>query len=267
VPADSSGERARDAARAPIILATTSSTYDTGLLDELIPRFEASRGRTVKTIAVGSGKALALGQNGEADLLLVHAPEAEERFMESGSGLLRRRLMYNDFILVGPSSDPAGVAGARDVLEAMRAIAGSSSIFVSRGDESGTHQLEMKLWERMALRPQRGDRYLETGQGMGATLRVASEKGAYTLTDRGTFLSQEETLDLKILFEGDALLRNVYHLIVVDPRQGARVNVAGAESLVRFFLSAEALDLLRDFGRERYGRPLFVPDAEPYGTE
>jgi tungstate transport system substrate-binding protein len=251
----------------PIILATTSSTYDTGLLDELVLRFEEGSGRVVKTIAVGSGKALALGQNGEADLLLVHAPEAEERFMQGGFGLRRRRLMYNDFVLVGPETDPAGVGGAPDVLEAMRSIAGSSARFVSRGDESGTHQLEMKFWERLALRPQRGDQYLETGQGMGATLRIASEKGAYTLTDRGTFLSQEKSLDLEILFEEDALLRNVYHLIVVSPRQGPRVNVAGSESLARFLLSEETLDVVRGYGRKRYGRALFVPDAEPYGID
>ena len=250
-----------------IILATTSSTYDTGLLDRLIERFEVGDGRRVKMIVVGSGKALALAGRGEADIVLVHAPGAERRFMNDGGGHRRRRMMYNDFILVGPDGDQPPIAGAGGILAAMRAIVDSGSIFVSRGDESGTHQLEKGLWNRLSIRPQLGRTYLETGQGMAATLRIASAKGAYTLTDRGTYLAQREGLALAILSEGDPLLRNVYHLIVVDPGTGPWVNLAGAESLARFLLSEEALAIVGDFGRERYGQPLFVPDPEPYGSE
>ncbi|MCZ6695560.1 MAG: substrate-binding domain-containing protein [Acidobacteria bacterium] len=250
-----------------IILATTSSTYDTGLLDRLIERFEAGDVRRVKMIVVGSGQALALAGRGEADIVLVHAPAAERRFMNGGGGHRRRRMMYNDFILVGPDDDPASVAGAEGILPAMRAIVDSGSIFVSRGDESGTHQLEKRLWDRLSFRPRLGRIYLESGQGMAATLLIASAKGAYTLTDRGTYLAQRDGLALAILSEGDPLLRNVYHLIVVDPGTGPWVNLAGAESLARFLLSEEALAIVGDFGRERYGQPLFVPDPEPYGSE
>jgi len=254
----------REARHRPVILATTTSTYDSGLLDALIPPFEARSGRQVKTIAVGSGKALALGERGEADIVLVHAPEAEERYMSRGAGLLRRRMMYNDFVLVGPPADPAGTRGAPTAAEALARIAASGTPFVSRGDDSGTHQLERKLWTLAPTGAPRGEAYLETGQGMGATLRVASEKAAYTLSDRGTFLSQRTHLQLEVLFEGDPVLRNVYHVIVVNPEQGPRVNREGGEELARYLLSKEALDRVRTFGAASFGQPLFVPDAEPY---
>ena len=255
------------ASRAPVILATTTSTQDSGLLDVLIPPFEARTGGAVKIIAVGSGQALALGERGEADLVLSHAPEAEEKFMAQGSGLLRRRLMYNDFILVGPAADPAGVHGSKHVAAALEAIVRSKAVFVSRGDDSGTHKMEKKLWSLAGVSPAPGPAYLETGQGMGAALRVASEKSAYTLTDRSTFLSLKQTLHLQVLFEGDLALRNEYHVIVVNPKNGPRVNVEGARALARYLLSKEGLARVRDFGRERFGQPLFVPDAEPYGDE
>jgi tungstate transport system substrate-binding protein len=255
------------APRTPVILATTTSTQDSGLLDVLIPPFEARTGRAVKIIAVGSGQALALGEKGEADLVLSHAPEAEEKFMAQGSGLLRRRLMYNDFILVGPAADPAGVRGSKHVAAAFEAIARSKASFVSRGDDSGTHNMEKKLWSLAGVSPAPGPAYLETGQGMGATLRVASEKSAYTLADRGTFLSLKQTLQLQILFEGDLALRNEYHVIVVNPKNGPRVNVEGARAMARYLLSEESLARVREFGRERFGQPLFVSDAEPYGAE
>jgi tungstate transport system substrate-binding protein len=250
----------------PVILATTTSTYDSGLLDVLIPPFEAAGGIKVRIIAVGSGQALALGERGEADLLLVHAPEAEERFMARGAGLLRRRMMYNDFVLVGPAADPTGVRRASDLAAALRGLHGSDAVFVSRGDDSGTHEIELKLWRQAGLLPPKGH-YLETGQGMGATMRVASEKGAYTLTDRGTFLALQSTLNLAVLFEGDPALRNVYHLIVVSPKQGPRVNKAGAVALAGFLLSEGTQARVRTFGRQRFGRPLFIPDAEPFGSE
>ncbi len=250
----------------PVILATTTSTYDSGLLDDLIPPFEARSGMPVKVIAVGSGQALTLGMHGEADLLLVHAPEAEERFMALGAGVLRRRMMFNDFVLVGPAADPAGLRLAADLAAALHALHRSNAVFVSRGDDSGTHQIELKLWRQAGLPPPKGH-YLETGQGMGATLRVASEKGAYTLSDRGTFLVLQSTLSLTVLFEGDPALRNVYHLIVVSPKRGSRVNQTGALALARFLLSEETLARVRAFGRERFGRSLFVPDAEPLASE
>jgi len=247
-----------------MILATTTSTYDTGLLDAIIPPFESRTGVNVKVIAVGSGKALALAARGEADLVLSHAPEAEVRFMERGHGTLRRRMMYNDFVLVGPPTDPAGVRTRSDVRKALAAIKRNSGIFASRGDESGTHMMEQKLWSSAGLKPPSGASYLETGQGMAATLRVASQKRAYTLTDRGTFLAQKHVLDLEIVFEGDPALKNIYHLIVVNPENGPRVNIDGAKSLARYLLEEEVLKQVGEFGRDRYGQPLFFPDAEPY---
>ncbi len=250
----------------PILLATTTSTQDSGLLDEIIPPFEAASGTKVKIIAVGSGQALALGERGEADLLLVHSPEAEERFMARGAGLLRRRMMYNDFVLAGPAADPAGVRRAAGLPAALRALHGSQAAFVSRGDDSGTHQMELALWRQAGLsHPRERERYLETGQGMGSTLRVASEKGAYTLTDRGTYLSLRPTLSLDVLFEGDPALRNIYHLIVVSPKQGPRVNKEGAVALARFLLSRVTEARVAAFGLQRFGRPLFMPDVEPFG--
>lgn len=249
---------------APIILATTTSTQDSGLLDALIPRFEAESGMRVKVIAVGSGQALALGERGEADLVLAHAPGAEEKFMNKGAGALRRRLMYNEYALVGPPGDPAGVRRAKEIGAALQAVARSGAGFVSRGDESGTHQTERRLWSLAGVEPRSIAGYLESGQGMGATLRVASQKRAYTLTDLGTFLSQKRGLDLEVVFEGDATLRNVYHVLVVNPKNGPRVNLRGAETLAHWLLSSGALEIIRDFGREKFGRPLFIPDAEPY---
>ncbi|MCZ6779011.1 MAG: substrate-binding domain-containing protein [Acidobacteria bacterium] len=247
-----------------MILATTTSTYDTGLLDALIPPFSTRTGVNVKVIAVGSGQALAMAARGEADLVLTHAPEAEARFMERGHGLLRRRMMYNDFVLVGPPTDPAGVRRSSDVRKALASIQRSGSTFASRADESGTHMMEQKLWYSTGLEPPSGSSYLETGQGMAATLRVASQKRAYTLTDRGTFLAQKHVLDLEILVEGDPALQNIYHLIVVNPENGPRVNVDGAKSLARYLLGEKVLRQVGEFGRDRYGQPLFIPDAELY---
>jgi len=250
-----------DPDRAPIVLATTTSTQDSGLLDELIPQFGNRSGWMVKTIAVGSGKALALAERGEADLVLAHAEKAEREFMDRGGGTARWRLMYNDFILLGPPADPAGVREKKSVIEALRAIAGRGDPFVSRGDESGTHMLERSLWEQAGVNPGAG--LIETGQGMGATLRIASERRAYTLADRGTYLAQKATLDLEVLHEGDPVLRNVYHVILVDPRRGPRVNSEGARVLARYLFSREAIDTIAAFGRERFGQPLFTPDPDP----
>ncbi len=254
-----------DPNRAPIVLATTTSTQDSGLLDELIPAFESRSGWTVKTIAVGSGKALALAERGEADLVLAHSEKAEREFMDRGGGTARWRLMYNDFVLLGPPADPAGVRGRESVLEALRVIAGRGAAFVSRGDESGTNVLERTLWDQAGVDP--GPALIETGQGMGATLRIASERRAYTLADRATYLAQRSTLDLEVLHQGDAVLRNVYHLILVDPRRGPRVNTEGARALARYLLSRESIDRIATFGRDRFGQPLFIPDPDPAVTE
>jgi len=243
-----------------LILATTTSTQDSGLLDVLIPRFEDEYGYKVKTIAVGSGQALRLGEEGEADVILAHSPKAEEDFVAAGFGIERQAVMHNDFIVVGPPDDPAGIADAETVAEALQRIAASGSVFLSRGDESGTHTKELGLWEKAGVEPA-GDWYQETGQGMGATLTIAGEKRGYTLSDRGTYLAQRDNVDLDVLSEGDPDLFNVYHVIVVNPDRHAEVNADGARAFARFMTAAEVQDLIGNFGADTYGQPLFVPDA------
>lgn len=243
-----------------LILATTTSTQDSGLLDVLIPRFEAQSGYQVKTVAVGSGQALKMGEEGNADVLLVHSPQAEEAFMQAGWGKDRVRVMHNDFVLLGPPSDPAQIRGL-DVATALRTIAEKGVLFVSRGDNSGTHALELSLWRRLNLDPQGQPWYLETGQGMGATLMVAAEKQAYTLSDRGTFLAYRDRIGLEILVEGDKELQNIYHVITVNPERWPQVNYAGAVALMTFLVHPETQKLIASFGVEQYGQPLFFPDA------
>ena len=244
-----------------LILATTTSTQDSGLLDLLIPAFEEESGYRVKTLAVGSGQALRLAEEGEADVVLVHSQEAEVAFMAAGHGVERSRVMYSDFVIVGPADNPAGLSGLASAAEALSFIAQSGSSFISRGDQSGTHTRELKLWKEAGIAPS-GSWYQETGQGMGATLRVANEKRGYTLTDRGTYLAQLDNLSLDILTEGDADLFNVYHVIVVNPEKSSRINGAGARAFAAFITSAPVQELIRTFGIEEHGRPLFVPDAE-----
>lgn len=244
-----------------LILATTTSTQDSGLLDVLIPEFEEASGYRVKTIAVGSGQALRLGEEGEADVLLVHSPEAEAAFMDAGHGVERSSVMYNDFVIVGPTDDPAGIAGISSAAEALARIAQSGSPFLSRGDMSGTHAREIQLWKQAGIVPS-GSWYQESGQGMGATLRVADEKRGYTLSDRGTYLAQRDNLDLDILTEGDADLFNPYHVIIVDPDKSSRINEEGARAFAAFITSAPVQETIRTFGIEEYGQSLFVPDAE-----
>jgi tungstate transport system substrate-binding protein len=244
-----------------VILATTTSTQDSGLLDVLLPRFEASTGYRVKPIAVGTGEALKLGERGDADVVLVHAPEAEREFVASGAGVDRRIVMHNDFIFVGPPADPARVRGAPGFGAALRRLAASSAPFVSRGDDSGTHKKELALWKEAKVPKPSGARYIETGSGMGATLKVASEKRGYTLTDRGSYLSHRANLDLDIVVERDPLLLNPYHVIRVNPRRSPRVNAKGALAFAAFLVSPEAQRLIGEFGRDRYGEPLFIPDA------
>jgi tungstate transport system substrate-binding protein len=245
----------------PVILATTTSTQDTGLLDVLVPLFEKKTGLTVKTIAVGSGQAMAMGKRGDADVLLVHSPDDEKKFVEEGFGLRRRIVMHNDFVVVGPQEDKARIKGAASAAEALKAIAAAGALFVSRGDDSGTHKKEKKLWGGAGADPGGKTWYLETGAGMGQTLQVASEKGAYTLTDRGTYLALKGTLHLDILVEGDPGLFNVYHVIEVNPQKLPLVNADGARAFADFILSPEAQDVIRTFGTEKFGTPLFYPDA------
>jgi tungstate transport system substrate-binding protein len=242
-----------------LILATTTSTQDSGLLDELLPAFTRDTGWQVKTLAVGSGQAIELGRRGEADVLLVHSPTAEVAFVAEGSAGARRLVMHNDFVLVGPPADPAAVRGSGSA-EALARIAAAQAVFVSRGDASGTHAREQDLWSAAALTPG-GAWYQSTGQGMAETLRVASEKGGYTLTDRATYLAQRDTLALEVLSEGDPDLLNVYHVIEMTTRAGERVQTDGAAAFADWLVSAPAQQLIGQFGRAEFGQPLFIPDA------
>ncbi len=243
-----------------LILATTTSTQDSGLLDELVPLFEKQTGYAVKTIAVGSGQALAMGRRGEGDVLLVHSPEAELALVAEGAGVKRRLIMHNDFVLVGPPADPAGIAN-HTTRESLQRIAGARALFMSRGDNSGTHAMELQLWKAAAISPQ-GPWYQQTGQGMGQTLAVAAEKRAYTLSDRGTYLSLRKKLGLAVLHEGDPSLRNVYHVIEVNSARFPRVNAAGARAFADFLVSKAVQQRIKEFGIATYGSPLFFPDAD-----
>ncbi len=246
-----------------LILATTTSTRDSGLLDELLPIFEQQSGYTVKVVAVGTGQALKMGEQGNADVLLVHAPASEVAFMEAGYGQTRELVMHNDFVLVGPDDDPIGLRGVSSAVDAMKMLASNEkAVFVSRGDDSGTYKMELALWSQAGVElPKEAEWYLQTGQGMGETLRVASEKGAYTLTDRATYLAQKNTLQLEILVQGDKALLNIYHVITVNPQKWPAVNSAGADAFVRFILSDQAQKKIAEFGIQQFGEPLFFADA------
>jgi tungstate transport system substrate-binding protein len=243
-----------------VILATTTSTQDSGLLDVLIPEFEKKTGYKVKTIAVGTGQALEMGKKGEADVLLVHAPKAEKELVDSGVGINYRLVMHNDFIVVGPENDPAGVKSAQNTVEAFKKIAQTRSTFVSRGDESGTHKKEKDIWKEASITPG-GKWYQEAGTGMGNTLNIASEKGGYTLSDRATYLANQKHLKLKILYEGDKTLLNIYHVMQVNPEKFSKVNAEGAKAFVDFMVSPETQQMIGKFGVDKYGQPLFFPDA------
>jgi tungstate transport system substrate-binding protein len=243
-----------------IILATTTSTQDSGLLDVLVPIFEEQSGYFVKVIAVGTGQALKMGGAGDADVLLVHAPAAEKVLIDNGSAIDRELVMHNDFVIVGPAADPAGIRGGRDPYLAFSAISDSGSRFVSRGDDSGTNKKELKIWDESGVDPQNSE-YLESGSGMAATLRIASEKEAYTLTDRATYLSQGATLDLDILVEGHATLLNLYHVMQVNPDNWPLVNNEGAQAWSEFLRSDATQEEIGLFGVEEFGQALFYPDA------
>lgn len=251
----SSGSDDEASAEGTTILATTTSTRDSGLLDVLIPDFEGGSECRVKTVAVGSGAALELGERGDADVLLVHSPAAEEAFMREGDGEGRLAVMHNDFVLVGPPSDPAGVADAADAPAALRRIARTRAAFASRADDSGTHAKELEIWEQAGIEPG-GVWYVETGQGMGETLTIASQTQAYTLADRGTFLATE-SLDAELLVDGGAALRNPYH--VIGAREGA--NAGCAKAFSSFITSPPTQRAISRFGVAEYGEALFTPDA------
>jgi tungstate transport system substrate-binding protein len=243
-----------------LILSTTTSTQDSGLLDVLVPLFEKKTGLTVKTLSVGTGQALVLAAKGEADVALVHAPALEKGYVAEGKLLNRRLVMYNDFVLIGPAEDPAKIKGLPTAAEAMRRIAEAQARFVSRGDRSGTNILELALWKQAGVEP-KGAWYIESGQGMGQTLGIADDRRAYTLSDRGTYLAFQKRLALPILVEKDRPLLNLYSVMEVNPANGPRVNAAAGKAFADFLLSAETQAVIRTFGVDKYGQPLFVPVA------
>jgi len=246
---------------ASIILATTTSTQDSGLLDELIPLFTKETGIQVKVIAVGTGEALAMGERGDADVLLVHSRTSEDAFMAKGQGSLRYDVMYNDFLLVGPSSDPAKAKGL-EIMAALQAIAKAQAQFVSRGDNSGTHTKELALWKKTTVTPSGQAWYLSAGQGMGETARIASEKGAYTLIDRATYLAVEKSLQLMIISEKGKDLLNPYGVIVVNPANHATVHAVEAKAFADWIVRPDIQKFIGEFGVAKYGQQLFVPDAK-----
>ena len=244
-----------------VILATTTSTQDSGLLDVLLPVFEKDTGFFVKTISVGSGQAMKMGEKGEADVLLVHSPDAEKTFVSQGFGINRQLVMHNDFIIVGPPADPAKIKGMKSTKEALKMIAQSGSLFLSRGDNSGTHAKEKGLWKAAGIVPEGQKWYQQTGLGMGQTLNVAAEKKGYTLADRGTYLALKKNLGLDILIEGEPLLLNIYHVIEVNPAKWPKVNAPGAKAFAAFMVSKKVQEIISKFGVDKYGSPLFFPDA------
>ncbi len=244
-----------------VILATTTSTQDSGLLDVLQPEFEKQTGYKLKIIAVGTGAALKMGEKGEADVLLVHAPKSEQALVDSGVGVNYSLVMHNDFILVGPENDPAGIKDAQTTADAMKKIADKGTVFVSRGDDSGTHKKELDLWKEATIEPKGQKWYQEAGSGMGATLNIASEKQGYTLTDRATYLAQKDKVKLAILKQGDKSLLNIYHVMNVNPEKFDKVNAEGGKAFVDFMVAKETQEIIGKFGVDKYGEPLFFADA------
>lgn len=242
-----------------VILATTTSTQDSGLLDVLKPKFEGKTGYVLKIISVGSGAALEMGKKGEADVLLVHSPKDEKALVDDGVGINYQLVMHNDFIIVGPAGDPAGIKGSSSV-DAFKKIADKKAIFVSRGDNSGTHSKEKSIWTAAGITPE-GTWYQLSGTGMGATLNIANEKQGYTLTDRATYLAQKKNLKLEVLSEGDKSLLNIYHVMQVNPEKFSKVNKDGAKAFVDFMVDPDTQKTIGEFKKDTYGETLFTPDA------
>ena len=243
-----------------VILSTTTSTQDSGLLDVLVPLFEKNTGHSVKTISVGTGQALALAARGEADVTLAHAPGLEKKYVAEGKMRNRRLVMYNDFLLIGPEGDPAKIRGEKSVVAALRRIAAGQARFISRGDKSGTHTLELALWKAAGVTPG-APWYIESGQGMGATLGIANDRQGYTVTDRATMLAFAKRVELEPMVEGDKLLLNIYSVMEVNPANGPKVNVTSGRAFADFMLAPETQAVIKTFGVDRYGQPLFVPIA------
>ena len=244
-----------------IILATTTSTQDSGLLDVLIPIFEKKTGYFVKTISVGSGQAMAMGAKGEADVLLVHSPAAEQKLVADGFGINRRLVMHNDFIIVGPPSDPAKIKGIKSTKEAFKKIAVAGKLFLSRGDKSGTDAKEKDVWKAAGVNQAKETWYQETGLGMGQTLNVAAEKKGYALTDRATYLALKKNLGLEILNEGDSILLNIYHVIEINPAKWPKINIPGGKAFADFMVAKDTQEVIKTFGVQKFGGALFFPDA------
>ena len=251
---------AGEAASKSVILSTTTSTQDSGLLDVLVPLFEKKSGTRVKTISVGTGQALALAAKGEADVALVHAPSLEKKYVAEGKLTNRRLVMYNDFIILGPANDPAKIKSTKSSAEAMKRVAASASRFVSRGDNSGTHNLEKSLWKNAGIQP-KGEWYIESGQGMGATLGIANDRNAYTISDRATYLAFRKRVTLAVLLESDKPLLNIYSVMEVNPANGPRINTVGGKAFADFMVAPETQAVIKTFGVEKFGQPLFIPVA------
>lgn len=247
-----------------LILATTTSTDDSGLLDFILPDFEKAYNVKVDVVAVGTGQAIALGEDGNADVLLVHARSREDAFMEAGHGVRREDVMYNDFVIVGPAEDPANIRGMTSAADAFAKIASEQVVFVSRGDESGTHTKELSVWKAAGIEPS-GEWYQSAGQGMGEVLTLTAEAQGYTLSDRATYLARsKEGLDLEILMEGDEVLFNPYGVIAVNPDKGAHIKAELANQFIDWIISVPVQEKISEFGKEEFGQSLFIPDSEPW---
>lgn len=247
-----------------LTMATTTSTQDSGLLDYLLPDFEKEFNVKIKVIAVGSGQALQMGEDGDADVLLVHSPAAEKEFMDANHGVRREDVMYNDFVIVGPENDPAGIKGMTSVVDAFKKIADNGASFISRGDDSGTHVKEKGIWQAAGIEPA-GDWYVSAGQGMGAVLTMADEEQAYTLSDRATYLAMtQQGLELKLLVEGDKLLLNPYGVIAVNPEKNSKIRNDLANQFIDWIISVPVQEKIANFKKDELGMSLFYPNSAPW---
>lgn len=245
----------------PLKLATTTSTDDSGLLDYLLPEFQKDTNYKVEVIAVGTGQAIEMGEAGDVDVILVHSRAAEDKFVADGFGVDRRDVMYNDFLIIGPGEDPAGIKGTQDALAALKAIAEKKAAFVSRGDDSGTHKKELTIWKQAGIEPA-GDWYIEAGQGMGDTFLMADEKKAYTLIDRATYLALQDKYQLETIVEGDTALFNPYGVIPLNPEKFPNRDFEGATAFAEWLTSEKGQKMIGEFGVAEYGSGLFIPDAK-----